>query len=446
MRFEKSEILNFSNLFTLLICFFPFSTVIGNLIVNINILLICILGLIFKFKNSLNFKSNYFIKILFFFFSLVFITSLLAFFKNYDALNETKDFLRNFLKSIFFLRFLLLVLIIKLLIDENLINFKFIFYFYGCFALFIGLDTIYQNFNGYNILGYQKFGSSPSGVYFDELIVGSYIQRFSFFAIFFITLIFKDKKILSNFLLFLSIVIIVSSSFYSSNRMPFVLFIFGLIIFSFFEKKYIFTILISLIVSGLFIDYTADKRQRDYYISSFLGNTKRIAKTFFNYLDKNNNGIKKTKSEEFSERGSGHLIIFKNAFYFSKENKTFGVGLKNYYKYCQDNSDNDKVYICTNHPHNYYLDILVSNGILNLLIFTTLYVLILLQSLKVLFFTKNLNPEYKKMLLTVFITFLLELLPIRSSGAFFTTGNASFIFLILAFVIAMNSNLKKINI
>ena len=64
--------------------------------------------------------------------------------------------------------------------------------------------------------------------------------------------------------------------------MPFVLFIFWInYFFFFFEKKYIFAILISLIVSGLFIDYTADKRQRDYYTSSFLGNTKRIAETFF---------------------------------------------------------------------------------------------------------------------------------------------------------------------
>ena len=145
----------------------------------------------------------------------------------------------------------------------------------------------------------------------------------------------------------------------------------------------------------------------------------------------------------FSKKGKNRIEQIFHIFHILILNN---LQLKNYYKYCQDNSDNDKVYICTNHPHNYYLDILVSNGILNLLIFTTLYVLILLQSLKVLFFTKNLNPEYKKMSLTVFITFLLELFPIRSSGAFFTTGNASFIFLILAFLIAMNSNLKKINI
>ena len=97
---------------------------------------------------------------------------------------------------------------------------------------------------------------------------------------------------------------------------------------------------------------------------------------------------------------------------------------------------------CNNHPHNYYLEILTTSGILGLLFI----ILIFLMTIKKFLFRYNQineNEYHKKLILLVsFIIFITEIFPIRSSGAFFTTSSATLIFILLAIV----NNLKMSNI
>ena len=46
-------------------------------------------------------------------------------------------------------------------------------------------------------------------------------------------------------------------------------------------------------------------------------------------------------------------------------------------------------------------------------------------------------------LIPVVLVFFLEIWPIKSSGSFFTTGNASFLWLIIAILCAMNNKKKS---
>ena len=88
------------------------------------------------------------------------------------------------------------------------------------------------------------------------------------------------------------------------------------------------------------------------------------------------------------------------------------------------------------HPHNYYLEILTETGLLGFLII----ILVFAKTFYLLFYNKNFslfNEENKKIILPFFLLFFIEVFPIKSTGSFFTTGNASYIFLIFAVLIGL---------
>ena len=55
-----------------------------------------------------------------------------------------------------------------------------------------------------------------------------------------------------------------------------------------------------------------------------------------------------------------------------KENVFFGGGINSFYLSCKINFD-----ICTNHPHNYYLEILSELGILGFILLTVIFITLL---------------------------------------------------------------------
>ena len=93
---------------------------------------------------------------------------------------------------------------------------------------------------------------------------------------------------------------------------------------------------------------------------------------------------------------------------------------------------------CGNHSHNYYLEILTELGAIGLLIFLSL--------LLILF--KDFNYRKKKgdnedvfISFLFLLIFIIELFPLKSTGSFFTTGNATYIFIVLG--ILLGNRLKK---
>lgn len=90
---KKINILNF------IISFLPLSIIIGNLAINVNVIIICILGFII-YGNKIWFIENktYRYLIYSFFLFLIFTTC----FKNIPNLNKNELFLDNLLKSFFF--------------------------------------------------------------------------------------------------------------------------------------------------------------------------------------------------------------------------------------------------------------------------------------------------------------------------------------------------------
>ena len=77
-------------------------------------------------------------------------------------------------------------LVIKFLIEKDIINIKYFFISCTFASIFVCFDIIFQSIYGEDIFGFEANLSTRKlgGPFGDELIAGSYIQRFSLFAFF----------------------------------------------------------------------------------------------------------------------------------------------------------------------------------------------------------------------------------------------------------------------
>ena len=126
-------------------------------------------------------------------------------------------------------------------------------------------------------------------------------------------------------------------------------------------------------------------------------------------------------------KNSGHGRLFFSAYSLWNENKIFGVGLKNYRIICDPSSFNqytNQKEICSTHPHNFLAEILVETGVFGLF-FLTFFLFNVLRF--ILLNLKNIqNKEYNSIIYGSLFVILIYIWPIRSSGSFFSTWNASF--------------------
>ena len=224
MTLVKLQNFNFQKIINCLISLIPFSFIAGNLLININIALIIIVSL--SFWKLQIFKIKYFFidKILISFFLFTVIVNLIniSYFLSIDF-NLAKE---NFLKTIYFFRDLLLYFSIRYVVEKNIFDFKMFFISSGFCVIFVSLDIIYQLIFGSDFFGFPKTPRHLSGPFGDELIAGSYLQRFGIFIFFLFPFLrnkLEDKY--SIIILIFLFLIIFFSIIISGNRMPTVLFV-----------------------------------------------------------------------------------------------------------------------------------------------------------------------------------------------------------------------------
>jgi len=136
-----------------------------------------------------------------------------------------------------------------------------------------------------------------------------------------------------------------------------------------------------------------------------------------------------------------------------KFSKIFGNGIKSFREDCHrlrqqpDVSLEENLYpdkknrLCSNHPHNYYFELLTETGILGLSIVAIIGLIFIIFILKNIKLFKKINIE-NFILLSAILSLFLEALPLRSSGSLFTTNNATYIILIGSIVLCYKKLLK----
>ena len=423
MLIANKKNLNFSYFINLLISILPISFIAGNLIINLNIILIIIFSIIFYGKKIFSFKLLTIDKLILLFFLFTVFTAII---NNLLILKLNGEFIdyNILIKTLLFQRFLILYFVVRYLILKNILNMRSLFISASACSFFVCASLIFELISEFNNL------QSPyklSGIFGDEQIAGSYLQRFSIFAFFLIPLIFyyKDKKYIL-FALSALFILIFFSMIIAGNRMPIILFLLMFIFLFLIEKKlrkysiifvassFLIFLTILLLMPEVY-DYTKHFYDRVVEIIIF------FIEVFL--LGKNPN-ITNTYINEFY---SGYAVW--------KNNLLLGGGINSFYSNCIKTVD-----FCSTHPHNYYLEILSELGIIGLIICLSIFYLIFNDSVfKKKYLQTNQNYNY---VLPFIVIFMVEIFPLKTSGSFFTTGTASYFFLILAIIISLNNKSK----
>jgi hypothetical protein len=457
MNIKNPSFIN-SKTLNILFLFFPATFLMGNAVININILLICITGIIVFKKKIFSFKNEIFSILILIFFILILFSTLIDISK--DPRND------HFLKSISYFRYFFLFLVSSYLVKSG--KFKTKYFLISCLVclLSLSLDIIYQFLNGSDIFGFvgyegyneadphsRKINYHLAGFLKYEYIAGGYIQRFFVFTLILIPIIWKklnkQKFLISTVLP----IIFFSGILFSGNRMPFVMFFVSILLMIILIKE----LRLSLAIASLFcvLIFTITIKTNDTLgpmYASFYENSSGIMTNIKKYVSKKYPELEKRKGERFTNKyikskklqskyemasfGSGHWVIYLTAIDVWIDNPIIGNGIKSFRIKCLTKLHLPNR-VCSTHPHNYYLELLNDTGLLGALLFLcAVFYLIINKFFNFKYYEKN----EKFLFICLLIIIIAEFFPLKSSGSFFSTTNSSFIFLILG----MLNGLKKI--
>jgi len=410
---DKKNNFNFDNIFKWLIISIPISIIIGNFVLNINVLLINILFIYLFLKKKINFHKPI-IYIFFFIFISIVMNNLI-----------TTDHFLSGKASLGIMRFLILFVAL-IFFFETYENKKFFFNIIFFLIIFVLIDVLIQYVFGRDIFGNEfatSHGKRLSGPFGDELVVGAYLSKLFFLGLFYLFYKTNNKYLYVSYLLLAIIVIFLTqerSAFFVS-LLAFTFFIF------FFQIKIKYKIVLFgflLIILSLFIKYD-ETTSKKYFHQTFLqlGLSDEIHKR---------GGQEHTIDTFWDSRYGAHFLTALQIF---NDNKILGSGIKTFRKNCglkKYENINSKYYSrrCNTHPHNIYLEILSEGGLILFIPFCTLIFFLLIKNISNLINNENYNNSLVNLCLLIILFF-----PIQTTGSFFSTFNGVFYWFCLSLII-----------
>ncbi|WP_435149226.1 oligosaccharide repeat unit polymerase [Candidatus Pelagibacter bacterium nBUS_32] len=411
----------------LLLITLPIALLFSNIVSEI-----IIFGLIFiyfinqKSKNFFQYLKDPIIFILILFWLYLILNSLI---------NFEKD--PSFSRSIFFVRFPLYIISITFFINNLNISLNKVFKYWLIIIIIICIDLFFQFFTQNNLFGYEAIRQGEfyrlGGFMDDELKIANLIFHIGALVFsFFFSKNYFEKKIISLkslfFLLFLIITVFITAE--RANFVTIISFVVIFIILMAFEnKKFFFTmiILFSVLIS---IPMISNDNLSNRMTNSL------IEKVALFKIEPNKNYLNK-KSHYFTHYSAAYQIF--------KRNILFGVGLKNFRTYCNDetlNKEIDPIFHtkkCATHPHNFYFEILSEIGLIGFVLLLFFFVFLFFKVVKNFIITKNYF-----LILNSFII-LVYFIPFMPRGSFFTNWNAIIFWTVVAFLNANLAVLRKPN-
>jgi O-antigen ligase len=411
-----------------LIYFLPLSFIIGQSVVSINFFLITLSVLILFIFDYSNFKKIFDLdsKLLSVFFFFIFIIQVI----NYGITGFKIFSLVRFLALTFLLKYFFL----KKNFDIFFKNyFKILFFVF----LFIFLDLIYQKITGVDFFGFKSTDAGninrltgPFGN--NEYIPGSYIFHVLMpFVIYFICN-FSCKKLFLRFLITTLVSnLFLLSIFITGERTSFLLAILSFILLMLIKKNLRLELIFSLFIVFILIFFIS-KKDSYYKDRYFIFKDTVIGKEINSY----------EKESFFDSQWGAHYLtsveIIKRNFLFGSGVRSFRVECgKEIYNHINSKSKDIR---CSTHPHNFYLEILSETGIFCFIIFMLYLFNNLINSLKNLFYERELI-----IFLCFFVLFLSLIWPIRATGSIFSNFGGSMMWLNFAFLSSINFKIIRLN-
>ena len=402
------------NYYHKLIYFLPFALITGPFLPDLIVVLCVSFFLIDTFSLKLfDYYKNNFFKIFLIFLFFINLSSLFS--NNFTTFVYTLGYIRYGVFAIFLFYVL-----------KNFENSKF-FLGYSIIGVFVLLliDGFTQFIFGKNLFFFelQMYNSELSYVtsfFDDEKKLGSFLSRMlPLLVISFILILQKYKK--TQFYLVASLITVLTFFlvFLTTERVAiFIILIFVLFIFLkskiLLKPKIYFFAATSLGLVVLF-----------YFYPSLLGKMKSILYStgilFPGYTD-DGKVVGEYEIGKFIFSKFHHDQIFGSISVF-KENPLFGIGAKNF-----------KYTLIGWHPHNYHAQILSELGIFSYLTFILTFFFVVIQFIKKLFQSFDINREINFYLVT---SFVLSLIPVPS-GDFFNNWVNILIFLPVGYYLYFN--------
>lgn len=400
-----------------------------SVFITVYIISISIISFYYLFKKKLKIifnLSDYLIFALFF---------LLAF---STLINIEKLGLDSFLKSIFNIRFAFLYLAIRNLFHYKILNLK-ILLIITCFCtIFLSVDIFIQHINGKDIFGFEPWHGRYPGLFIDEAIAGGYIQKFSFISIPVVFLL-NISNIKKKFMIIIITIILGLGILMSTDRIPFIVYLFQVIIliilYSKFRSIYLISFILLCIISILIFKNNSVIKARYLFLNNLFNLNQEISMDHdFDF----NKKVEKIYNRKFLNNNifqDDYFKIFYTGYIVWKNNPILGTGNKSFNRSCSELLEVNKDILCAPHAHNLYLEILVNIGFIGFFLF--------LAFIFSIFFTIKNNFSYNSKIYSFIVIILIaELLPFRSYGSIFTTINGSMFWYLLALA-SSNLYIKK---
>ena len=150
-------------------------------------------------------------------------------------------------------------------------------------------------------------------------------------------------------------------------------------------------------------------------------------------------------NENFLKKNSHYFAHYSAAYQLYEKNIFFGVGLKNFRKFCNDSSFDEKIHSkwqnrkCATHPHNFYFEMLSEIGLIGFILIISFFIFSFYT-----FFNLYKKSGNTFLLLTTFILFV-YFIPFLPKGSFFSNWNAMIFWFIFSIIYSIYQKILKQN-
>jgi O-antigen ligase len=413
-------------------CAFPFFAILGSAFVNLFYVVIILFASIQLFKRNIGIKIS--LNIILFILIPYCIILISYFYSDYKNLSS---FFRTLLSFKFFILPLIFLICVK-----NKFFFKILSFNTAIVIFFLSFDLIFQYYVGYDIFGIkQENANRISGFLGNEYVAGSFLSLFCVYFFLEVNLKFNNFKkyiYLMIFFIFFLIVIIITGERLALLRYLF--FSFFIFIFTIENlKKKIFSFLVYFFIIINFLIFNQNFKVRTYEALFFAGISDKIVE------------LEQYKPSSLAEKNvlsnSPWFSHWKTAYLIFKDNKLFGVGLKNFREACKESKYQTKNILnqtggsCTTHPHNMYMEILSELGLIGVIYLFSVI------SFFIYIFIKDYLNYYKKKNFSLILTsvILFSIIPILPAGSIFSSYNGGIHFFIIGSYLVLRNKSKYEN-
>ena len=411
MKMKKEIYNNLVRINSLILYILPISLVTGPFIPNLIVTIACFISLFLIIYNK---QLKYFDNLFFKFFSI---------FSIYLIINSVLNL--NFISGISgftYLRYGIFSIAIWHTLENNSNFFRNFTKIFFLTFLLIFFDSIFQYFNGTNLLGMQKSSYNKISSFFGrDVKLGAYLAR-GYFFIFLFFYLFLNRKLLNiiffNLFNFLLVIIILLTG----ERTSFFIFILNFFLVNLFVKsKFFYKIICFLIVLvTTVVIFTTIKDVKIRYIDTTIKQLNEL----------------RGSTQGYNIFSSAHESHYKIAYKMFMDNKFFGQGPNSFRNLC----DSNKFRIseigegCTTHPHNIYIQLLGETGLVGFLFllisFFYIYYVIINYLIKIL--KNNINFKNKIYFYAPIAVYLFPFIP---TGSFFNSWVNIMVYLPMGFLL-----------